>query len=271
MEEADMAQVKPSVVARFGKILFHGNSSICEESQETTPLSEANVRKMKRKFYANSPAAFTDYIEHRVVEKLGLEYVKGKELYNIRLSDRLRPNSFVTCKCTVAKDYNKIELYKRTPRHMVADMSCLGKSSDLRLILYTKKINIILSFAFSEDEQINGIKDLIGSAVLDSEVQGDLRWPIGKDSSGGQYAVIGIGHTTAKSYRNSSIRFKLRHVDRFDFKSSTGEVTQEIFLKMPGIISELRKQTMDEDVMFEMLENNLKLIWDLCLLDGSSS
>ncbi|KAH0682980.1 hypothetical protein KY289_020732 [Solanum tuberosum] len=233
MEEADMAQVKPSVVARFGKILFHGNSSICEESQETTPLSEANVRKMKRKFYANSPAAFTDYIEHRVVEKLGLEYVKGKELYNIRLSDRLRPNSFVTCKCTVAKDYNKIELYK--------------------------------------DEQINGIKDLIGSAVLDSEVQGDLRWPIGKDSSGGQYAVIGIGHTTAKSYRNSSIRFKLRHVDRFDFKSSTGEVTQEIFLKMPGIISELRKQTMDEDVMFEMLENNLKLIWDLCLLDGSSS
>ncbi|XP_015159254.1 uncharacterized protein [Solanum tuberosum] len=148
---------------------------------------------------------------------------------------------------------------------MVADMSCLGKSSDLRLILYTKKINMILS-----DEEINGIKDLIGSAILDSEVQGGLRWPIGKDSSGGQYAVIGIGHTTAKSYRNSSIRFKLWHADRFDFKSSAGEDTQEIFLKMPGIISELRKQTMDEDLMFEMLENNLKLIWDLCLFDGSS-
>uniref|UniRef100_M1E0D0 Polyprotein n=1 Tax=Solanum tuberosum TaxID=4113 RepID=M1E0D0_SOLTU len=44
----EMAQVKPSVVARFGKILFY----------------------------------------------------------------RLRPNSSVTCKCTVAKDYNKIELYK---------------------------------------------------------------------------------------------------------------------------------------------------------------
>ncbi|KAH0679483.1 hypothetical protein KY284_020568 [Solanum tuberosum] len=124
---------------------------------------------MKRNFYANSAAAYMDYIEHRVVEKLGLEYVKGKELYNIRLSDRLQPNS--------------------------------------------------------TDEQINGIKDLIGSAILDSEVQGSLRWPIGKDSS-----------------------------DRFDFKSSTGE-----------------KQTMDEDLMFEMLENNLKLIWDLCLLDGSSS
>ncbi|KAH0693381.1 hypothetical protein KY285_020478 [Solanum tuberosum] len=150
---------------------------------------------MKRKFYANFPAAFMDYIEHRVVEKLELEYVKGKELYNIRI------------------ELNSV-------RYMVADMSCLGKSSDLRLILYTKKINIILS-----DEQINGIKDLIGSAVLDSEVQGSLRWPIGKDSSGGRYAVIGIGHTTAKSYRNSSIRFKLSHADPFDFKSSTGEVT----------------------------------------------
>ncbi|WMV20695.1 hypothetical protein MTR67_014080 [Solanum verrucosum] len=53
---------------------------------------------------------------------------------------------------------------------MVADMSCPGKSLDLRLILYTKKINIILS-----NEQITGIKDLIGSAILDSEVQGGLR------------------------------------------------------------------------------------------------
>lgn len=67
-----------------------------------------------------------------------------------------------------------------------------------------------------------------------------MRWPTGKDSSGGRYAVIGISHTAAKSYRNSSIRFKLRHADPFDFKSSAGEVTQEIILKMSGIISEFR-------------------------------
>ncbi|KAG5611220.1 hypothetical protein H5410_022501 [Solanum commersonii] len=181
----EMAQVKPSVVARFGKILFY----------------------------------------------------------------RLQPNSTVSCKCTVAKDYNKIEISKielNRVRHMVADMSCLGKSSDLRLILYTKKINMILS-----DEEINGIKDLIGSAILDSEVQGGLR--------------VEMAHW------QGFFRFKLRHADPFDFKSSAGEVTQEIILKMSGIISEFRKQTMDEDLMFEMLENNLKLIWDLCLLDGSSS
>ncbi|KAH0693382.1 hypothetical protein KY285_020479 [Solanum tuberosum] len=117
-----------------------------------------------------------------------------------QLSDRLQLNSTVSCKCTIAEDYNKIELYK--------------------------------------DEEINGIKDLIGSAILDSEVQGGLR-------------------------------VEMAHWQGF-FRSSAGEVTQEIILKMSGIISEFRKQTMDdEDLMFEMLENNLKLIWDLCLLDGS--
>ncbi|XP_059308189.1 uncharacterized protein LOC132059566 isoform X1 [Lycium ferocissimum] len=270
MEEADMAQVKPSVVARFGKVLFYGNSSICEESLETKPpMNETTVRKMERNFYTNIPAAYMDYIENQVVEKLGLEYVQGKELYNVALSDMLQPDSTVSCKCTVAKDHNKIELYKiesNRVRHMVADMSCLGKSSDLRLILYTKKIKMILS-----DEEINEIKDLIGSAILDSEVQGGLRWPLSKDSSSGRYAAIGIGHTTSKSYRNSSIRFKLRHADRFDLRSSTGEVTREIFLKMPGIVSQLRKQTVEENLVFEMLENNLKLIWEHCLLDGSSS
>ncbi|WMV25876.1 hypothetical protein MTR67_019261 [Solanum verrucosum] len=209
----EMAQVKPSVVARFGKVLFYrrrypGSAFSTPLIQLSTPESVVSLFVFRRTRLCCSFGFVL--LEHRVVEKLGLEYVKGKELYNIRI------------------ELNSV-------RYMVADMSCLGKSSDLRLILYTKKINIILS-----DEQINGIKDLIGSAVLDSEVQGGLRWPIGKDSSGGRYAVIGIGHTTEKSYRNSSIRFKLWHADPFDFKSSTGEVTQEIFLKMPGIISELR-------------------------------
>uniref|UniRef100_M1BVV6 DUF7903 domain-containing protein n=1 Tax=Solanum tuberosum TaxID=4113 RepID=M1BVV6_SOLTU len=53
-----------------------------------------------------------DYVENRVVENLGLEYVQGKELYYVKLSDNLRTESTVSCKCTVAKDHNKIQLYK---------------------------------------------------------------------------------------------------------------------------------------------------------------
>lgn len=181
----------------------------------------------------------------------------------------MRADSTVTCKCTVVKDQEKIQLHKielNQVRNMVADMSCPGKSLDLRLMLNTKKIMTGLS-----DEEINEIKSLIGSAVLDSEVKGGLRWPFGEDSSGSRYAVTGVWHTTAKSYGNSSIRLKLRHADRYDFRSSTGEVAQEVNLKMSGILSQLQEETIDENLVLKMLEDNLKLIWDHCLDDGSSS
>ncbi|WMV25870.1 hypothetical protein MTR67_019255 [Solanum verrucosum] len=270
MEEADMAQVKPSVVARFGKVLFYGISSICKDSLKLNSLTETTSRKMKGSFHTDVPPSYMDYVENRVVENLGLEYVQGKELCYVKLSDNLRTESTVSSKCTVPKDHYKIQLYKielNRVRHMVADMNCLGKSSDLRLFVYTKKIKMVLS-----DEEINEIKDLIGSAIVDSEVPAGLRWPLDKrHSSGGRYVVNVIGHTTANSYRNSSIRFKFRHANRSKFKSSTAEVTREIFLKMLGIVSELPKQTIDEDLMFEMLKNNLKLIRDLCVLDGLNS
>ncbi|KAM3290090.1 putative protein isoform X1 [Capsicum chacoense] len=183
-----------------------------------------------------------EYVGNLAIEKLGLEYVEEKELYYVKI------------------EVNQV-------RNMVADVSCLGKSLDLRLIVFLVR----LLSAFFQDEEINEIKNLIGSAILDSEVKGGLRWPFGEDSSGSQYAVIGVWHTTAKSYGNSPIRFKLRHADRFDFRSSTGEVAQEASLKMPGIVSQLWKQTTDENLVLKMLEDNLRLIWDHCLSDDSSS
>ncbi|XP_075084322.1 uncharacterized protein LOC107763629 isoform X2 [Nicotiana tabacum] len=269
MEESNMEEIKPTLVARFGRILFYGNSSNSQESLKSNPLGETALRQMKKSFYTKVPHSYMEYIGNLAVETLGLEYGEEKELYYVKLSDNLCSDLTIACKCTIAKDQKRIQLNKieaNQVRHMVADMSCLGKSSDLRLMLHTKKILTALS-----DEEINGIKNLIGSAILDSEVKGGLRWPIGKDSSGGRYAVIGVWHTTAKSYGNPSIRFKLRHADRFDFRSSTGEVSWETSLKMPGIVSQLRKQTIDEKLVLKMLEDNLKLIWDHCLSDGSSS
>ncbi|XP_059308187.1 uncharacterized protein LOC132059564 [Lycium ferocissimum] len=269
MEQSNMEELKPTLVARFGRILFYSNSANSHESVKSNPLDETTLRQMKKNFYTNVPLSYMEYIRNVAVEKLDLKYMEEKELYYVKLSDNLRSDSTVFCKCTVARDQKKIQLYKievNPVRNMVADMSCLGKSLDLRLMLQTKKIMMALS-----DEEINGIKNLIGSAVLDSEVKGGLRWPFGDDSSGSRYAVIAVWHTTANSYGNSSIRLKLRHADRFDFRSSTGEVSQEASLKMPGIVSQLQKQTIDENLVLKMLEENLKLIWDHCLSDGSSS
>ncbi|XP_060185072.1 uncharacterized protein LOC132614604 isoform X2 [Lycium barbarum] len=247
MEESNMEELKPTLVARFGRILFYGNSANSQESLKSNPLGETTLRQMKKSFYTNVPLSYMEYIRNVAVEKLDLNYVEEKELYYVELSDNLRSDSTVSCKCVVAKDQKKIQVYKIEVNHvrnMVADMSCLGKSLDLRLMLQTKKIMTALS-----DEEINGLRNLIGSAVLDSEVKGGLRWPFGEDSSGNRYAVISVWHTTAKSYGNSSIRFKLRHADRFDFRSSIGEVSQEASLKMPGIVSELRRKCRSKRLM----------------------
>ncbi|KAL2539715.1 hypothetical protein Adt_00693 [Abeliophyllum distichum] len=256
MECCEFEDVKPTLVARFGKILFHGNRSFSLESISGKSVPESTLKQLKKSFYTNVPPSYVEYITNEVVPKIGFDLEGERELYHVKLSDKMRPDSTLSCKCTVTKDSKKLELCKvelNQVRHMVADISCLDKNLDLRLMLRTKRTLIAL-----KDEEIENIKSLIGSANLDSEVKGGLRWPLGKQSSGDQYTVVGVWHTNGKTFRNSSMRLKVRHADRFDFRSSAGEVSREVILKMPGIIPQLHEQT---DLAMEMLKENLKLIW----------
>lgn len=86
---------------------------------------------------------------------------------------------------------------------------------------------------------MEGISDLINSAVLDQDVMGGLRWPLGKATSGDRFRVVGVWHTVAKSYVNPFVRLKLRKADRYDFISSIGEATKEVTLKLKQVTSEL--------------------------------
>ncbi|KAL2555394.1 hypothetical protein Fot_00133 [Forsythia ovata] len=226
MQCCEFEKVKPTLVARFGRILFHGNRSFSLESISGKSVPESTLKQLKKSFYTNVPPLYMEYITNEVVPKIGFDLEGELELYHVKL--------------------NQV-------RHMVADISCLGKNLDLRLMLRTKRTLIAL-----KDEEIENIKCLIGSANLDSEVKGGLRWPLGKQSSGDQYTVVGVWHTNGKTFMNSSMRLKVRHADRFDFRSSAGEVTREVILKMPGIIPQLHEQT---DLAMEMLKENLKLIW----------
>jgi hypothetical protein len=91
-----------------------------------------------------------------------------------------------------------------------------------------------------QDDEMNSIRDLINSAVLDSDMKGGLRWPLGKASSGGRYSVTGAWHTVTKAYKSSSFRLKVRDADRFDFRSGAGEAAREIYLKLKRIVSEIQ-------------------------------
>ena len=83
---------------------------------------------------------------------------------------------------------------------------------------------------------MQSIRSLINSAILDPDVKGGLRWPLGKASSGGRYYVVGVWHTIAKDYKSSSLSLKVRHADRYDFRTSIGEATREINLKLKNIV-----------------------------------
>ncbi|KAK8634043.1 hypothetical protein V6N13_014872 [Hibiscus sabdariffa] len=158
---------------------------------------------------------------------------------------RTQPDSTIFCKCRV-NDGKKLQLYKielSPVRDMVTDISCMDMDLDLRLGLTHKRI---LS-SLPEDE-MQSIQNLIDSAILDFDVKGGLRWPFGKTSSGNRYTVVCVWHTNATTYKNATTRLKFQHADRFDFKTSYGESSDEA-------------QDVEANAIADMLEENMSLIW----------
>ena len=110
---------------------------------------------------------------------------------------------------------------------------------------------------------MNNLRDLINSAVVDSEMEGGLKWPLGKESSGGRYRVIVVWHIVTKAYRSSSFRLKARDADRYDFRTGTAETTREVYLKLKGIVSEIQASSFIGFDFFQYLLMLLWLIYDL--------
>ncbi|XP_056166203.1 uncharacterized protein LOC115692616 isoform X2 [Syzygium oleosum] len=256
-----MEEIKPTLVARFGKIHFHGSPSFPFPVETCGDMvTETSLKQLKRSFYTNVPASFVKNVTLRIIPEIDLSFEDEKDIYHVKLSDKSRPDSTISCKCSVSKAEQRLELYKvelNQVRHMVVDVSCLDKDLDMRLMLYTKRILT----AISEKEK-NSIRDLIASAVIDSSVKGGLRWPLGKESSGDRYSVVGVWHTISKTYKNSSMRLKVRHADRFDFRISHGEVTEETVLKLKGITSELHGQSLQTDLISDVLKDAVKMMWE---------
>ncbi|OMO84666.1 hypothetical protein CCACVL1_10728 [Corchorus capsularis] len=229
----NLVEVKPTLVARFGKILFHGSPSVKLESIRKDCVTETTLRNLKRSFYTSLPASYVGNIIAEVVPKIGVDFEEVKDIYHVKLSDNTQPDSTISCKCSVTDD-EKLQLYKvelNQVRDMVVDISCPNMDLDLRLMLCHKRILTSLN-----DDEIQNIKNLVDSAVVDPDVKGGLRWPLGKAYTGERFSVVGVWHTTATSYQSSSMRLKVRHADRFDFRTSYGESSKEVVLKLKGIV-----------------------------------
>ncbi|KAK9017447.1 hypothetical protein V6N11_079926 [Hibiscus sabdariffa] len=154
------------------------------------------------------------------------------------------------------KDSYLVKIELSLVRDMVTDISCMDMDLDLRLGLTHKRILSSLPVY-----EMQSIQNLIDSAILDSDVKGGLRWPFGETSSGNRYTVVCVWHTNATAYKNTTTRLKVQHADRFDFKTSYGESSDEVVLKLKGVASGLLAQDVDANAIADMLEENMSLIW----------
>ncbi|KAJ6296664.1 hypothetical protein OIU78_022395 [Salix suchowensis] len=259
MDDQGSEKIKPTLVARLGKVLFRGSPSVGLESVNKTQVEESTLTKLRRSLYTDIPSSYMENIIDGVVPVIGVDFEGEKDVYTVKLSDNTRPDATISCKCSVLEN-KKLHLYKvklNKVRQMVIDVSCLDKNLDLRLMLCSRRILRDLA-----DDEMNSLRDLISSAVVDSYRKGGLKWPLGKTSSCGRYRVIGVWHAITKAYRSSSFRLEARDTDRYDYRTRTGATTREIYLKLKRIVSEIQEPGAESDSISKMLEDILRLIWD---------
>ncbi|VAH21442.1 unnamed protein product [Triticum turgidum subsp. durum] len=105
-------EAKLSLMARAGKVLFHfqpfcggglpvSMDAVRDLAEAGTEGSKSQVRK---KFYTNLPSDFLDGMEQFAVKTMDLEFVSTKEHYHVKVFDKQRSDSTVSCKCTVQED-----------------------------------------------------------------------------------------------------------------------------------------------------------------------
>ncbi|KAG1370097.1 CTP synthase [Cocos nucifera] len=204
---SESEEIKLAFVARFGKIMFHGDPSVCLNSIRNTAVAKLDARNQVHKsFYTNVPSEYMEEIQRFVVPMIGFEFEAAKEHYHVKVFDKCRPDSTISCKCTTKKG-GELEIYK--------------------------------------DEESDGLGKLITSAIIDPDVKGGLRWPLGKEFVDERFNIVGVWHTKYKAYKYQTLKLKLRHADRFDYRTSVGEVADEVSLKLLGLSKRLRVSSFD--------------------------
>ncbi|XP_031481072.1 uncharacterized protein LOC116251130 isoform X2 [Nymphaea colorata] len=260
IQDDEHIKLKPSFVARIGKILFHSKESISLEKLKRGFLTEINPKSGVRKmFNTDVTEEYMSFVENKVVQDIGLTLRAQKDEYHLKIEDKQLPDCVLTCRCVKNAD-GKLELKKieASPlRHLVVDLSCVFQDFDLRIMLITKRI--VESFTAEEKHTI---KEVIESAILDPDVKGGLRWSLGKDSAGGRFYVQESFHILSRSFAGPTVRLKLKSADRFNLRSSHGKISEEVSVKLIGVSEHLKEAGDGDEAMQECLQDTLKLIWD---------
>ncbi|XP_062084272.1 uncharacterized protein LOC133790604 isoform X2 [Humulus lupulus] len=216
-------KVTSDVIARIGKVLFFSGPSYYGKK-----IEEDSLRPRRSSFYTNIPESYVEYLINEGASKSGLEFEKEKEVYRVYIEH----------------DHT---------RYMLTDISCLEKNLDMRLDLATKRTKSVLT-----DEDMQSLKDLISSAIVDTNLKIGLRWPLENTESGNKFYVAEVWRITQKTFKCPSLTLQIRDV----FRSTSEEAKREVAVKFKGLTSELLKEDADRNLISEMLKDDLKVLWD---------
>ncbi|KAF8093031.1 hypothetical protein N665_0392s0006 [Sinapis alba] len=249
---------KLRLVARFGKLIF------CRrQAGHVTEYSQENMNMI---FSTDVPTSFIQNIKSKAISSHGFCIDLEKEVYVVQISHYTRPYSSIRCKCTVKED-GSLSMYKaelNPLRHLVIDVSCIDKNLDMRLMLASKRKAMTLT-----EEETNSIQGLLDSATVDSSVIGGLRWPVGKPSSVNGYTIFEACHVKTTTYKNRTIRLRVREADRFNMRFGTREVDRGVTLILQDINTKLQEKNIERGCVLEMLRDALGTVWDFLHCDAS--
>ncbi|KAF8089915.1 hypothetical protein N665_0494s0020 [Sinapis alba] len=245
---------KLRLVARFGKIIFYGSKA--------GPVVDYSLKNSRRIFSTDVSTSFIQNIKSKAIPSHEFCIDGEKEKYIVKITG---PNGIINCKCTVKED-GRLSMYKaelHPVRHLTIDVSCIDKNLDMRLMLAGKRKKTLT------EKEISDIQGLLGSAIVDLNLKGRLRWPLGKTSLEDCYKIFEVCHVRVTIYKTRTLGLKVRETNRLNERYSTVEIEKGVTLILKEINTKLQERNIERGCVLEMLRCVLGTIWNFMSCDGS--
>lgn len=93
-------------------------------------------------------------------------------------------------------------------------------------------------FYHKQEKETHNIQGLLDSVTVDSKE--GLKWLLGKPSSLNGYKILEVCHVRATTYKNRTLRLRVREADRFNERFRTREVERGVTLILQDINTKLQ-------------------------------
>lgn len=97
-----------------------------------------------------------------------------------------------------------------------------------------------LYFYDKQEKERSNIQRMLDSVTVDSTVKGGLTWPHGKPPSENGYTIFEVCHVRATTYKNKTLRLRVRETNGYSERFGTWEVERGVTLILQDINTKLQ-------------------------------